>query len=92
MTDLNTLLFLCWAFCISCTCLKTALCSCLFGHWALFYSCCTPTSKEEDVDFGFYEDLKLDLRPPIGPGELVCRKLGRAILSQDPLSENAPRS
>ena len=35
MTDLNTLLFSCWAFCISCTCLKTALCSCLFGHWAL---------------------------------------------------------
>ena len=39
-------------------------------------------------DLGFNEDLKQNLRPPIGPGDEVCRKLGRAILSQDNLSEN----
>ena len=43
-------------------------------------------------DLGLIEDLKQDLRPPIGPGEEVCRKLGRAILSQDHFSENVLRS
>ena len=48
--------------------------------------------KKRMFDLGFSEDLKQDLRPPIGPGEEVWRKLGRAILSQDHLSENVLRS
>ena len=48
--------------------------------------------KKRMFDLGFSEDLKQDLRPPIGPGEEVWRKLGRAILCQDHLSENVLRS
>ena len=38
--------------------------------------------------WGLMKKVCKNLRPPIGPGEEVCRKLGRAILSQDCLSVN----
>ena len=81
----------CWAFCIlSRTCLlKTALYSWLFDHGLYFIHAAHRHKKEEDL-WGLKKIL--NLRPPIGPGEEVCRKLGRAISAQDHLSENMKNS